>query len=712
MSEHETTALVTQPIISSRILNTEKTDYGVASLFMGEPLGLMDSLNIHYPQLYKLYKEMKSKDWDELEFKLGSSTLSTEFKTCSKDSYDIMIRTLAWQWEADTTAARSIVAAIAPFVTNSELFYGWQRIADNECLVEGTEVLTPNGWVDLSHVVPGILVAQYNPEAEQISFVHPIGYIEKDYEGPVFQFKNNQGHFNQIVTPNHRMLKKKLRSGELNVELAKDIDYTKGSASDLNSGICSGYIDSTFNTLTAFERILIAIQADGHISQRYTGELCGTVPVWFAFSKQRKIDRLISLCSDAGIELIELTPEKEDKGNRKAQRRFKINFPLSHACYLKNFNWVSLLDKGIVWCESFLEEIVEWDGHFTKNTGILHTTSRQAVEVTQAVAALCGMKTHLNMIADDRSETFSNCWRLSWKKQTFVSGQTIEKTELQYTGKVRCLTVPSGFFVIRYKDSVSITGNCVHALTYSEIVKNSFDNPNEVLADILKVKESFARLELVAEVFDNVIRIGAELTLKQRKKDQEAYDAIFMFVVTMYCLEAIQFMISFAITFAMGKSKQFVAAAIAIQKIAIDEFFVHKRWDREVLDIELSNEYGLMAFNRNRAKILTLINSVVESEMRWNAYTFSEGREQPGLTEDILNRGVLFYAKEVYEFFGFRPEEIPFALPTKNPLSYMDDWLEIDKMQISPMEQKSGNYVLGMIERDIADGQIIDIDLG
>lgn len=385
MNEHETTTLVTQPVISSRILNTEKTDYGVASLFMGEPLGLMDSLNIHYPQLYKLYKEMKSKDWDELEFKLGSSTLNTEFKTCSKDSYDIMIRTLAWQWEADTTAARSIVAAIAPFVTNNELFYGWQRIADNEV---------------------------------------------------------------------------------------------------------------------------------------------------------------------------------------------------------------------------------------------------------------------------------------------------------------------------------------VHALTYSEIVKNSFDNPNEVLADILKVKESFARLELVAEVFDTVIRIGAELTLKQRKKDQEAYDAIFMFVVAMYCLEAIQFMSSFAITFAMGKSKQFVAAAIPIQKIAIDEFYVHKRWDREVLDIELSNEHGLMAFNRNRAKILTLINSVVESEMRWNAYTFSEGREQPGLTEDILNRGVLFYAKEVYEFFGFRPEEIPFTLPAKNPLSYMDDWLEIDKMQISPMEQKSGNYVLGMIERDIADDEIIEIDLG
>lgn len=375
---------MSEAIINDRILNLDKTDYEKPSLFMGERLGLLDSLNVHYPQLYKLYKDMKAKDWDELEFKFGSSTLNSEFKTCPKNNYDIMIRTLAWQWEADSVAAKSILAIIAPFATNSELFYGWQRIADSES---------------------------------------------------------------------------------------------------------------------------------------------------------------------------------------------------------------------------------------------------------------------------------------------------------------------------------------THALTYSEIVKNSFDNPEEVLKDILKIKEAFSRLEIVGEIFNNALITGSKLNLGLVERNQDTYNDVFMFVVALYCLEAIQFMSSFGITFAMGNAQEFIPIAMAVQKIANDEYYVHRPWDRAVLDIELGNEYGLTAFNKNRTKILNLINSVVRSEMSWNDYTFSEGREHPGLNKDVLNKGVLFYAKEVYEFFGFTKEEIPFELPNKNPLLYMNDWLEIDKMQTSPMEQKSGNYVLGMIAKDSSENEVLDIEL-
>ncbi len=373
------------PAISDRVLNTEKTDYQVASLFMGQKLGLMDSINIHYPELYKLYKEMKSKDWDELEFKLGSSTLKTEFKTCPKSSYDIMIRTLAWQWEGDTAAARSIVAIIAPYVTNNELFYGWQRIADNEV---------------------------------------------------------------------------------------------------------------------------------------------------------------------------------------------------------------------------------------------------------------------------------------------------------------------------------------VHALTYSEIVKSSFDDPEKVLEEILAVKEAFARIEIVSEIFDKAFVTGSKLNLGLVEKDQDAYDDIFMFIVAMYCLEAIQFMCSFAITAAMAKSQQFIPIATAVQKIALDEYHVHRKWDKAVLDIEFATEHGIMAFSRNRDKILKLISDIVKSEMSWNAYTFSDGREQPGLNEEVLNRAVLWYARDVYDFFRFSPGEIEFELPIKNPLLFMDDFLNLGNVQTSPQEQKGGNYVLGMVEKDVDTGEKFPDDLG
>lgn len=371
--------------VSDRIFNTQKTDYSVPSLFMGEKLGLMDSINIHYPQLYDLYKEMKSKDWDEQEFKFGSSTLNAEFKQDTKVSRDIMMFTLAWQWEGDTTAARSIVPIIAPFVTNNELFYGWQRIADNEV---------------------------------------------------------------------------------------------------------------------------------------------------------------------------------------------------------------------------------------------------------------------------------------------------------------------------------------VHALTYSEIVKYSFDDAVEALKEVLALKESVSRVEIIAEIFDKVSVTGSKLNLGLIQKDQDAYDDIFMFVVALYCLEAIQFMASFAITFAYGNRNKYMPAALAVQKIALDEHDIHQRWDKAVLDIEMGNEYGITAFVRNRDRIKQLIGDVIRTEMTWNKFTFSEGRELPGLNEEMLNKAVLFYAKPVYEFFRFRPDEIEFDLPERNPLLFMDDWLNIGNTQTSPQEQKNGNYALGMIDFDVKPDEKFAIDLG
>lgn len=371
--------------LSSRVINTEKTDYGVASLFMGQPLGLMDSINIHYPQLYELYKEVKSKDWDELEFRFATSTLNAEFKADEKSSRDIMMFTLAWQWEGDTAAARSIVPILAPFVTNNELFYGWQRIADNEV---------------------------------------------------------------------------------------------------------------------------------------------------------------------------------------------------------------------------------------------------------------------------------------------------------------------------------------VHALTYSEIVKYSFDDADEALKEILALKEAVSRVALVSDIFDKAFVTGSKLNLGLIQKDQEAYDDIFMFIVALYCLEAIQFMASFGITFSYGNANKYLAAVLAVQKIALDERKLHQKWDRAVLDIELSTEHGLMAFSRNRNKILQLIGDIVRCELKWNKFTFSEGRSIPGVTEEAMNKVVLFYAKEVYEFFRFSPKEIEFELPTRHPLPFMQDWFEIGNTQTSPQEQKNGNYVLGMIENDVAADEVIEFDLG
>lgn len=109
--------------MSNIIFNRENTDWqtGQSDLFLGQTLGLHDSVNQPHPKLFELYKHQRSIDWDETEISLQQS--KQDMLKAPKDLVDLMIDNLAYQWEVDSVASRCFAVLLAPFVTNSE-FWG------------------------------------------------------------------------------------------------------------------------------------------------------------------------------------------------------------------------------------------------------------------------------------------------------------------------------------------------------------------------------------------------------------------------------------------------------------------------------------------------------------------------------------------------------------------------------------------------------------
>lgn len=248
---------------------------------------------------------------------------------------------------------------------------------------------------------------------------------------------------------------------------------------------------------------------------------------------------------------------------------------------------------------------------------------------------------------------------------------------------------------------VAITQNeGVHARCYSEIVRNSFDNPSDVLGDILAVKPSLERLGTISKVFADAHKASHQLALGLIPKNQETYDKVFLLYCALLCLERIQFMSSFAVTFAIANTGLFNQIGKAVQKICQDEFEVHAEFDKVILDYEMQNEMGLMAFNRNRDLIKKMIDETVETEFNWNKYLFSEGRELTGVTMNGLNSQVLWSAGDVYDFFRIKSD---YDIPKKMPLGYMTEWMNINAIQAAPQEERFGAYMLGQVENDTLD---------
>ena len=249
----------------------------------------------------------------------------------------------------------------------------------------------------------------------------------------------------------------------------------------------------------------------------------------------------------------------------------------------------------------------------------------------------------------------------------------------------------------------------VHAATYSEIVRMSFDDPEKVLADILAVKESISRLLEVKRVFDDMYNAAHEYALKGKLSEDEIqpyYDKLFLGVVALYLLERVQFMASFAITFTICGTNYFQSIGKAVQKIAQDELEVHVALDKEVIKIELQTARGQETYNRLKPQIVKIFKEIVDAELTWTDYLFSQGRELVGTNAAIVKNWVLFNAQDVNSFLELNTD---YKFPKVNPMPHLEDWINISKSQAAPQEQDGNQYKVGLLVRD-DDSSSFDVD--
>lgn len=240
----------------------------------------------------------------------------------------------------------------------------------------------------------------------------------------------------------------------------------------------------------------------------------------------------------------------------------------------------------------------------------------------------------------------------------------------------------------------------IHALSYSEIVRQCVANPDDVFKLSVQNEKTIQRAVKVVSVFDDLQKAGAEYILGIRKNDQDTYNIVFKGLVALYILERLQFMASFAATFAVVEQGYFQSIGKMVQKIMLDEIFCHYTTDAIALKIEMATERGKTAMQQCKGEILEMIAEVRNQERSWSDYLFSEGRSIVGLNPLLLNEWVDYNAQAVYDGLGLS-EDIQFDRIKQNPLKWMDNWIEIDKFQNAMQEADGNNYALNVVKDDV-----------
>ena len=125
----------------------------------------------------------------------------------AKSIYDNMLANTWFTTEVNTSNEKKNFTQLTENEQNIYK-YVFAQLSFNDCLIDGTEILTNNGFVDFNDLTETTKVATYNKDTQEIGFEVPKRIIKDDYEGAVFRFKSTDERYKYeaVVTPNHRVL--------------------------------------------------------------------------------------------------------------------------------------------------------------------------------------------------------------------------------------------------------------------------------------------------------------------------------------------------------------------------------------------------------------------------------------------------------------------------------------------------------------------------
>jgi ribonucleoside-diphosphate reductase beta chain len=320
-----------------------------------------------------------------------------------------------------------------------------------DCFHSETEILTDSGWKFFFDLTEGDKVAQVDDD-EKVTFVRPSRIICNNFDGELIRLKADRVAVNHAVTPTHRVVYK--YKGDWKESLAKDAKLYQGKKLAVSGNGAGGK-----NELTPIERVWIAFQADGNVKDGIDGSKLGFIPHRFKFKKKRKIERFRDIITKTDLRFHESVDGEYVE--------FYVESPV-RMC--KDFSWVKLDEISKHWAKEFCEELVEWDGHKpdSYNKHYYYSTNKKAMDVAHAVACLSGIASFVFQKTDERSELFSDCYTLSLDidGDGAVDCQHVDMIPEAYSGKVYCVTVPTGKILIRANGKSVVSGNCDVASAY------------------------------------------------------------------------------------------------------------------------------------------------------------------------------------------------------------------------------------------------------
>jgi hypothetical protein len=427
-----------------------------------------------------------ARDLDRIEDPDNGETLRAFRYHVTANFFDTEIEELGegsssdeWQlrvWEKPVRGAKYVIGADPAFGRNDN--------KNNHCLHQDAEILTKKGWKKYTEIVVGDEAVGFDLSTGDYEYGKISDVIVKEYEGDLHRISNKHA-LDCAVTPEHRVVMRHYespvtgRAQPWSVMLAEEATAGGNTIREIPIGgspVGKGIEGLSLDMCQAIGWIL----TDGHVGQPgYLGhgarkgqkkirsfihlgqsvetKKCGVVIA----DEMRRIMKMLA----PGASFTERVPSQP---NRARQFHCRVGVQESE----QFMNWLGdtpnriprriLVGGSREQLEALWLGILQGDGSWSERLGhwikVSPGLDSDFADDVQELATKLGISATKNV--QKAGKIGGEQWLVHLSKRRSHTFNPSHSTKIPYSGKVWCVTVPTGAFVARYRGRVFVTGNC------------------------------------------------------------------------------------------------------------------------------------------------------------------------------------------------------------------------------------------------------------
>lgn len=226
----------------------------------------------------------------------------------------------------------------------------------------------------------------------------------------------------------------------------------------------------------------------------------------------------------------------------------------------------------------------------------------------------------------------------------------------------------------------------LHSRSYTHILTSMYPNPQMVLDMIDQKPEVFIRFKTCIDAYDKFFT-------------NPCPENLVPLIAAINILEGLSFYISFICNFSFANMGKFESVAKYLRQISFDER-LHVALTQNIINtwkqgIDGNEWKTLWMDSRDLVREMWVDSVKTEIEV-WRPYLFQYGIPIVGLTNDLVDQSVEFYANKRMKNLGLRPV----SKVTKDPLPWMQvKYLSGKLVQAAPQEISVSEYLKNPIEK-------------